>query len=58
MMFETVNSISDKLVSVVEKSLSKSNEQEMRNWAQRFTGDNIGNIAFGLECSCEWKIFT
>jgi cytochrome P450 len=53
MMFEIIDSIGDKLVSVLGKEVTNSSDQEMRNWAQRFTGDNIGNVAFGLECSCE-----
>lgn len=53
MMFDITDSISDKLVSVVDQSLMESCNQDMRVWAQRFTADNIGNIAFGLECSCE-----
>jgi cytochrome P450 family 6 len=53
MMFEIIDSIGDKLVNVLGKEVTKSSDQEMRNWSQRFTGDNIGNVAFGLECSCE-----
>jgi hypothetical protein len=54
MMFEIIDSIGDKFVNVIGKEIEESNEQDMRNWAQRFTADNIGNAAFGLECSCEF----
>lgn len=53
MMFEIVDSIGDKLASVVNNSLSESNELDMRIWAQKYTNDTIGNIAFGLEFNGE-----
>jgi cytochrome P450 family 6 len=53
MMFETIDSIGDKFVSTFSGKVKESSDQEMRNWAQRFTADNIGNVAFGLECNCE-----
>ncbi|KAG5672094.1 hypothetical protein PVAND_002249 [Polypedilum vanderplanki] len=52
MMFEIIDSIGDKLVTVLENKLTESCNQDMRNWAQRFTADNIGNTSFGLECKC------
>jgi hypothetical protein len=54
LMFEIIDSIGDKLVKVIGSKLSESSEQNMGNWAQRFTADNIGNVAFGLECNCEY----
>jgi cytochrome P450 family 6 len=52
MMFDIINSIGDRFVTVLGSKLCESNDQDMRNWAQRFTADNIGNVAFGLECNC------
>lgn len=53
MMFETVDTIGDKLVDVVTKMLESSDSLEMREVAGKFTGDVIGNVAFGLDCKCE-----
>lgn len=54
MMFEIVDTISDKLVSTLENTIDESSVQEMRNWSQRFTADTIGNVAFGIECNCKF----
>lgn len=54
MMFETGDMISDRLVEVVSNRLSESNTLEMRELAAKYTADNIGNVAFGLECKCEF----
>jgi len=53
MMFEIVDRISDKLAEELERQLNTKDEFEMRNWSQRYTGDNIGNVAFGIECNCK-----
>jgi cytochrome P450 family 6 len=53
MMFEIINSIGDQFVRVLGSKLNETNDQDMRNWSQRFTADNIGNVAFGLDCNCE-----
>lgn len=53
MMFEIVDRISDKLADVLDQRIEFSNELEMKRWSQKFTADNIGNVAFGLECNCK-----
>jgi cytochrome P450 family 6 len=53
MMFETVDRISDKLAEVLGTNLETSSVHEMKRWSQKFTADNIGNVAFGLECNCK-----
>lgn len=53
MMFGIIDSVSDRLVKVINKAVENSETQDLRAWAQRFTADNIGNTAFGLECNCE-----
>lgn len=55
MMFDIIDSISDRLVKVIGSAVEKSDSQDLRMWAQRFTADSIGNTAFGLECDCEWN---
>lgn len=52
MMFNTVDTISDRLVNVINSDLEKSKTLEMRVLAAKFTADVIGNVAFGLECKC------
>jgi cytochrome P450 len=42
MMFETVDSISDKLVDVFEKDDDGSREFDVREWTSKFTTDVIG----------------
>jgi cytochrome P450 len=44
MMFETVDSISDKLVDVFEKDDDGSREFDVREWTSKFTTDVIGLI--------------
>lgn len=55
MMFEIVDVISEKLVKTLENEISKANDLEMRNWLQKFTIDNIGNVAFGIDPKCKVK---
>ena len=54
MMFEIVDKISDKLAEVLDKNIETSNVHDMKRWSQKFTADNIGNVAFGLECNCKY----
>lgn len=53
MMFDIIDGIGDKMVIEIGKELKNSNIQEIRTWAQRFTNDNIGSVAFGIETNCE-----
>jgi len=53
MMFDIVDIISNKLIRTLENETSKANDLEMRNWLQKFTIDNIGNVAFGIEPNCK-----
>lgn len=53
-MFDTILTLSHKLVEIIDNELNVTHSLEMRSWAQRFTGDVIGNVAFGLECKCEF----
>ena len=55
MMFELFNVNGDKLVRAVERAIKQSNTMDLKEWSQRYTADNIGNTAFGLECNCEWN---
>jgi len=55
-MYSIINGISDNLVKVVDKVASKSSMVDMRDYAARYTSDNICNVAFGLECDCELKL--
>lgn len=52
-MFELIDQMSDKFVTIIEMEILKSEDLEMRNWLQRFTTDNIVNIAFGIEPNCK-----
>ncbi|XP_070493748.1 probable cytochrome P450 6a13 [Chironomus tepperi] len=52
MMFEIVDVISNKLITTLENETLKTNDLEMRNWLQKFTIDNIGNVAFGIDPNC------
>ncbi|CAG9806341.1 unnamed protein product [Chironomus riparius] len=52
MMFDIVDIISNKLARILEDEMAKSNDLEMRSWLQKFTIDNIGNVAFGIEPNC------
>lgn len=53
MMFELVDIISNKFVSTIEQELTKMNELEMRSWSQKYTTDNIANVAFGIDPNCK-----
>lgn len=53
MMYETVSTIGDRLVDVIEMKLAKTNKLEMREMSGKYTADVIGNVAFGLECKCK-----
>lgn len=53
MMFELIDIISDKFIKILKNETSKTDSIEMKNWLQRFTTDNIANIAFGIEPNCE-----
>ena len=50
MMFETVDMIGDKLAKALGEKLLKADALNVREWAQKYTGDVIGNVAFGLDC--------
>lgn len=52
MMFDIVNTISDKFISVIDKDLKVSSDLELRELLAKFTTDVIGNVAFGIECNC------
>lgn len=52
MMFDTINSIGDKFVTLIMRDLKTSNDLEISEWLARYTTDVIGNIAFGLNCNC------
>lgn len=52
MMFDIVNTIGDKFVSVIDKDLKISSDLEMKELLAKFTTDVIGNVAFGIECNC------
>ncbi|XP_037028307.1 probable cytochrome P450 6a13 [Bradysia coprophila] len=52
MMFDIILTLSHKLVDIIDNELNSNHNFEMRSWAQRFTGDVIGNVAFGLDCKC------
>lgn len=51
LMFGIIDSIGDKLVSVVENAAKTSGPIELHDFLARFTTDNISNVAFGLECN-------
>lgn len=53
MMFEIMDQISDKLAEVLGAALKFEQIHEMKSWSQKFTADNIGNVAFGLNCNCK-----
>jgi hypothetical protein len=57
MMFDIVDGIGEKLVEVINKSLVERDVLDMRNLSAKYTGDVIGNAAFGLECKCEFLSF-
>jgi cytochrome P450 family 6 len=53
MMFDIVDSIGERMLAVIDEELKEKNVIEMRNLSAKYTGDVIGNCAFGLECKCE-----
>lgn len=54
MMFKIVDTIGDKFIDVILNKLENTNALEMRELAAKFTADVIGNVAFGLECKCDY----
>ena len=48
-MFEIIDNIGDKLVSVIEKKSKSSREIEVHEVLARFMTDNISNVAFGMD---------
>jgi hypothetical protein len=56
MMYDQIDGISENFVSALDKGSKESSVQDLRVWARRFTNDNIGSVAFGLEAGCELKI--
>jgi hypothetical protein len=57
MMFEIIDKISDKLIDTMTNELKISKSLDVQMWSQRYTTDNIGNVAFGLECNCKYFFF-
>lgn len=53
-MFETVDSIGERLVKATNAMLLEKNEIDVRSLCAKYTSDVIGNVAFGLECKCEF----
>ena len=49
LMFEIIDNIGDKLVSVIEKKSKSSREIEVHEVLARFMTDNISNVAFGMD---------
>jgi cytochrome P450 family 6 len=49
LMFEIIDKIGDKLVTVIENETKTSGMIEVHDYLARFTTDNISNVAFGLE---------
>jgi cytochrome P450 family 6 len=49
LMFEIIDMIGDKLVTVIENETKTSGMIEVHDYLARFTTDNISNVAFGLE---------
>lgn len=52
MMFESVDSIGDRFIDVLNEKTKTSGVLEMRELAAQYTSDVIGNVAFGLDCKC------
>lgn len=52
MMFESVDSIGERLIDVLNVKTKTSGMLEMRELAAQYTSDVIGNVAFGLDCKC------
>lgn len=57
MMFEVVETIGEKLIATINQRLESTNVLEMREFSGKFTADVIGNVAFGLDCKCEFGHF-
>lgn len=55
MMFDIVDTIADRFLNVMDQQLKSSKSIEMRSLSAKYTSDVIGNVAFGLECRCEFK---
>jgi cytochrome P450 family 6 len=55
MMFDIVDSIGEKLIKVIANDLEDKNVLEMRSLSGKYTGDVIGNCAFGLDCKCKFS---
>lgn len=53
MMFEIIDSIGEKMVSIIDDNILNCQDVEVRNMVQRYTADNIGNVAFGIDCDCK-----
>lgn len=53
MMFDTVDTIGERLMNVINEKLSEKDVLEVRHLSAQYTGDVIGNCAFGLECKCK-----
>lgn len=56
MMFDIVDNIADKFLSVMGEQLKTSKSIEMRSLSAKYTSDVIGNVAFGLDCKCKLSI--
>jgi hypothetical protein len=52
-MFDIVDGIGERLLKVMDEKLKEKNVLEMRHLSAQYTGDVIGNCAFGLECKCK-----
>lgn len=51
MMFATIDEISDRLITTIEKETVETGQLEVKGILSRFTTDVIGSAAFGLECN-------
>lgn len=56
MMFEIIDSISDKLVDVFGKKVDGSSTFDVREWSGKFTSDVIG-VCFNLNIVAIFTIF-
>lgn len=48
LMFEIVDSVSDRFVKAVENATESSPEIDLQDYFARFTTDSISNVAFGI----------
>lgn len=53
MMFDIVDSISDKLLDTIALKIKSSIEFEIKSYNAKYTADVIANCAFGLESKCK-----